>query len=102
MPGTCSLTYTESQAITYQGMSQCKDEGSLISIQLGDVSPQEARWWAAILALGQGWQADMVYEQQTFLAPCSIYLQPSSGFVLLHTTDSVSSLYPAATFSDAT
>ncbi|KAG5798302.1 hypothetical protein H9Q69_002699 [Fusarium xylarioides] len=102
MPGTCSLTYTECQATTHQDTTQYQDEGNLVSVQLGDVSPQEARWWAAILAPGQGWQANVAYEQQTSLAPWSIRLQQSFGFLLLHTTDSVSSIYSAATFSDAT
>ncbi|KAG5664369.1 hypothetical protein KAF25_008103 [Fusarium avenaceum] len=101
MPGTCSLIYTESRATIYQDMTQCEDEKSLVSIQLGDVSPQEARWWAAVLAPGQGWQADVAYEQQTFLAPWSIRLQQDFGFALLHMTDSVSSLHSAATFSEA-
>ncbi|KIL89519.1 hypothetical protein FAVG1_07099 [Fusarium avenaceum] len=101
MPGTCSLAYTESGAAIYQDMTQCENERNLISIQLGDTSPQEARWWAAVLAPGQGWQADMAYEQETFLAPWSIHLQQDFGFALLHMTDSVSSLHSAATFSDA-
>lgn len=102
MPGTCSLAYTESQATTCHSMNRCKDEGSHISIELGDVSPQEARWWAAILAPGQGWQADMTFEEQTSLSPWSIRLQQSPRFRLLHTTNFVSSLYSAAKFSDAT
>ncbi|RKL09685.1 hypothetical protein BFJ70_g16640 [Fusarium oxysporum] len=101
MPGACSLAYTESQATTHQGITQCKDEENLFSIQIGDISLEEARWWAAILAPGQGWRADITYEQQTFLAPWSIHLQQSPCFVLLHGTDSASSPYPAATFSDA-
>ncbi|KAF4425108.1 immunoglobulin variable region used by the itc63b heavy chain [Fusarium austroafricanum] len=107
MPGTCSLTYTESQATTHQDTTeqdttQHQEEGNLISVQLGDISPHEARWWAAILAPGQGWQAELAYEQQTSLAPWSICLQQSFGFLLLHTTDFLSSIYPTATFSDAT
>ncbi|KAL2889491.1 hypothetical protein HOO65_020033 [Ceratocystis lukuohia] len=102
MPGTCSLTYTESQAIAHQDTTHYQDKGNLVGVQLGDVSPQEARWWAAILPPDQGWQASMAYEQQTFLAPWSIRLQQRFGFLLLHTADSVSSIHSAATFSDAT
>ncbi|KAH6956548.1 hypothetical protein DER45DRAFT_585241 [Fusarium avenaceum] len=100
MPGTCSLAYTESRAAIYHDMTQCEEERHLISIQLGDVSPQETRWWAAVLAPGQGWQANMAYEQQIFLAPWSIRLQQDFRVALLHMTDPVP-LHSAATFSDA-
>ncbi|KPM34888.1 hypothetical protein AK830_g11684 [Neonectria ditissima] len=101
MPGTCSLAYTESQATHHKDLTERQDEHSFISIHTGNVSPEEARWWAAILAPGQGWQANMMLEQDTSLSPWSIHLQPSPPFVLLHTTNSLPSSHPAASFSDA-
>ncbi|KAF2014174.1 hypothetical protein BU24DRAFT_441792 [Aaosphaeria arxii CBS 175.79] len=79
IPGNCSLTYTESQATTHQDTTQRQDEGNLVSVELGDVNPQEARRWAA-----------------------SIQLQKSFGFLLLHPLKSMSSICSAATFSGAT
>ncbi|UZP45269.1 hypothetical protein NXS19_013081 [Fusarium pseudograminearum] len=101
MPGTCSLTYTDRQAISQQDTTECQGNENLISVQLGHVSPQEARWWAAILAPGQGWQANLDYEQQTFLAPWSIDVQKDFEFLLLHSTDPATTPYSAATFLDA-
>ncbi|KAF0641691.1 hypothetical protein FPSE5266_09874 [Fusarium pseudograminearum] len=101
MPGTCSLTYTDRQAISQQDTTGCQGNENLISVQLGHVSPQEARWWAAILAPGQGWQANLEYEQQAFVSPWSIHVQQNFEFLLLHNTDLATSPYPAATFSDA-
>jgi len=38
MPGPCTLAYTENQATCHDGMTRCKDEQSLISIHIGNVS----------------------------------------------------------------
>ncbi|KAI6755765.1 unnamed protein product [Fusarium graminearum] len=101
MPGTCSLAYTDSQAIPQQNATLSQGNKNFISVQLGHVSPEEARWWAAILAPGQGWQANLEYEQQTFLAPWSIDVQKDFEFLLLHSTDPATNRHSVATFSDA-
>ncbi|KAL6410070.1 hypothetical protein AUP68_06480 [Ilyonectria robusta] len=101
MPESCTPAYTKNQATYHDGMTRCKDKQSLISIHIGNASPEEARWWAAVLAPGQGWEARMKLEQSTSLSPWSIHLQPNPGFVLLHTTDDLPSSYPAVSFSDA-
>lgn len=101
MPGTCSLAYTESQAASCQGMAPFTGDEGPISIDLGELDPEEARWWAAILAQRQGWQAEMTYEKQTYISPWSIHLQQNPRFVLLRRMDNISSPHPAATFSDA-
>jgi hypothetical protein len=101
MPGPCTRAYTENQATCHDGMTRCKDEQSLISIHIGNVSPEEARWWAAVLAPGQSWEAGWNLDQNTSLSPWSIHLEPSLGFILLYTTDGLSSSHPAASFSDA-
>ncbi|KAH7248189.1 hypothetical protein B0J15DRAFT_562299 [Fusarium solani] len=101
MPGSCTLAYTENQATYHDDMARCKDEQSPISIHIGNASSEEARWWAAVLAPGQGWQAHMKLEQNTSISPWSIHFQPSPVFVLLHTTDDLPSSHPAASFLDA-
>ncbi|PTD09458.1 hypothetical protein HYE67_006458 [Fusarium culmorum] len=88
MSGTCSLAYTDSQAISQQDTTECQGNENLISVQLGHVSPQEARWWAAILAPGQGWQTNLEYGQETFVSPWSINVQQNFDFLLLHNTES--------------
>ncbi|KAL5603427.1 hypothetical protein FOVSG1_006177 [Fusarium oxysporum f. sp. vasinfectum] len=101
MPGTCSLAYTESQAPLHNDLTRRREEQGFISVHIGNVSPEEARWWAAILAPGQGWQANMTLEQHTSLSPWSIQLQPSPPLVLLHTTNGLPLSHLAASFSDA-
>lgn len=44
MPGTCSLAYTDSQAISQQNATVSQGNENFISVQLGHVSPEEARW----------------------------------------------------------
>ncbi|QPC73126.1 hypothetical protein HYE68_003878 [Fusarium pseudograminearum] len=101
MPGGCSLTYTDRQAISQQDTTECQGNENFINVQLGHVSPQEARWWAAILAPGQGWQAKLEYEQQTFVSPWSINVQQNFNFLLLHNSDPTATPHAVAPFSDA-
>ncbi|KAF5025164.1 hypothetical protein F66182_2740 [Fusarium sp. NRRL 66182] len=101
MPGSCTLAYTRHQAAYHDGAARCKDRQSLINIDIGNASSEEARWWAAVLAPGQGWQAHMKLEQNAFLSPWSIHLQSSTGFVLIHALDDVPASRPAASFLDA-
>ncbi|CAF3524379.1 unnamed protein product [Fusarium graminearum] len=84
MPGTCSLAYTDSQAISQQNATVSQGNENFISVQLG-----------------HGWQANLEYEQQTFLAPWSIDVQKDFEFLLLHSTDPATNRHSAATFSDA-
>lgn len=102
MPGSCTLAYTEDRAPYHDGMSKRKDKQNPMSVHIGNATPEEVRWWAAVLAPGQGWQARMTLEQNTFLSPWSVHLQQTSlGFVLLHTPDDFPLSHPAASFSDA-
>ncbi|KAI1811985.1 hypothetical protein GGS20DRAFT_587991 [Poronia punctata] len=62
-PDHFSLRYTDSQA-KHGGDGDDGDDGSehapnkhATYFNPGDVAPQEARWWAAVLAPGRGWQA---------------------------------------------
>ncbi|KAK1766927.1 hypothetical protein QBC33DRAFT_493032 [Phialemonium atrogriseum] len=76
-----------------------------MSVDIGDGSPEEARWWAAILAPGQGWQATMALEHDTFWSPWSICLQSNLRFFLSQKVTSTIPPSPppsAPSFSDAT
>ncbi|KAK3317221.1 hypothetical protein B0T19DRAFT_488527 [Cercophora scortea] len=47
-----------------------------VHVALQDSRAEEMRWWAAILAPGQGWQARMTCEQDTaFLSPWSVIVK---------------------------
>ncbi|KAI0470086.1 hypothetical protein GGR56DRAFT_660999 [Xylariaceae sp. FL0804] len=102
MPVSCTPAYTEDQAAYSNSMSKRENKQSVISIHIGNATPEEARWWAAVLAPCRGWQAQMTLEQDISLSPWSIRLQQSSsGFFLLHAHDVLPSNHPAASFSDA-
>jgi hypothetical protein len=53
-----------------------------LPVDMKDAGLDEARWWTAVLAPCQGWQATMLIGQDTFVAPWSILLQSAYRFVL--------------------
>ncbi|KAK4125988.1 hypothetical protein N657DRAFT_662338 [Parathielavia appendiculata] len=54
-----------------------------VTVDIGDASAKEARWWAAILAPGRGWQAGMTLgEDSTFWSPWSFRLQAGPRFTI--------------------
>jgi hypothetical protein len=99
MPGPCSLRYTDCQA-TYQDATTSHHQKA-INIDIGNVNSEETRWWAAILASGQGWQATMALEQDSFPSPWSIRLQSVSQFVLQRGMSVSPSPHVTTSFSDA-
>ncbi|EFR00943.1 hypothetical protein MGYG_03944 [Nannizzia gypsea CBS 118893] len=78
MPGA-ELTYTEKQA--EYGNSR-GDERIEVMVDVGDVSDDAARWWAAVLSPGEGWQAGLTREQEKFLSPWSTALETRATFAL--------------------
>jgi hypothetical protein len=95
------LRYTESQATYYEATTYDQNDQNAINIDIGYADPEEARWWAAVLAPDQGWQAAMALEENTFSSPWSIRLQPSPQVFLLRAMDT--SLLPQSipSFADA-
>ncbi|AEO57297.1 hypothetical protein MYCTH_2303275 [Thermothelomyces thermophilus ATCC 42464] len=85
MPGGTSLVYTSCKADDYaQDVPVTVPPDNLsVAVDIRDAGPDEARWWAAVLAPDQGWQATMLLDQDTFFAPWSVRLQPGCRFVLL-------------------
>lgn len=83
--GVCtSLVYTSSKADDYTPDSQSTPLQNHLSlpVDMKDAGPEEARWWAAVLAPCQGWQATMLMGEDNFVAPWSILLQPGYRFML--------------------
>ncbi len=106
MPGPCSLSYTSAQTAGYDEDATISQEAdkNAIGVDMGDASSEEARWWAAVLAPGQGWQATIAVGQETFLSPWSICLRSSPRFFLSRSTTSPlapSPPRPAPSFSEA-
>lgn len=86
MPTTCSLKY--SQAHTAED-NTTNDKGSLLEdqelvyVDIEHAEQDEARWWAAVLSSGQGWQATMRLKDAAFISPWSVRLQSTLRLVLL-------------------
>lgn len=58
---------------------------SAVHVDLGDISDDAARWWAAILASETGWEASVVHSGQTYLSPWSIRIKTREKFILWRT-----------------
>ncbi|KAI4138338.1 MAG: hypothetical protein LQ341_004716 [Variospora aurantia] len=77
--GGAEIAYTQSIATGYKRKAGDKIAG--ITVDIGDVDKDAARWWAAILAPGQGWKAiisrndDVVY-----LSPWSVCVEDEQRF----------------------
>jgi Heterokaryon incompatibility protein (HET) len=53
-----------------------------IEIDLGGIDEDAARWWAAVLATGQGWEASIVRSQKRYLSPWSVSIISKQAFAL--------------------
>ncbi|GAB1313560.1 hypothetical protein MFIFM68171_03770 [Madurella fahalii] len=85
MPGNCSFGYMSSQAPCYNRMETATSppaHGLGMNVDIGNASPEEVRWWAAVLAPGQGWQATLTLERDTFWSPWSIRLETGPQFTV--------------------
>lgn len=80
MPGA-ELNYTEKHA-KYDNNE--RDERTEVMVDVGDVDDNAARWWAAILASGEGWQAGLTLEQTRFRSPWSTALEPDTKFTICY------------------
>ncbi|KAI0388309.1 hypothetical protein F5Y17DRAFT_453338 [Xylariaceae sp. FL0594] len=80
LPERCSLSYTDSQAKHKDDLPEQPPVRSTSYIDIGAASPEETRWWAAVLAPRRGWQSTIRDGQLT--SPWSISLQAGHSFVL--------------------
>ena len=72
MPEGASLAYTGTTAdhdTAPEAQTDLPPDHVDLAVDMEDAGPDEARWWAAVLSPGQGWQATMVSGQDTFFAP---------------------------------
>ncbi|KAF1358850.1 hypothetical protein EJ07DRAFT_166328 [Lizonia empirigonia] len=98
MPAGCSLIYTDNLARHYNATTNLRGSQHSLVLDIGPVKRNEARWWAAILAQGQGWQATT---RPSFVSPWSIRVESSSEFLLSLETDASPLQGSASTFSEA-
>ncbi|KAF2758958.1 hypothetical protein EJ05DRAFT_475201 [Pseudovirgaria hyperparasitica] len=95
MPESCSIRYTECRAIMCD-TSEPGIDPNTISVDIGPASSEERRWWTAVLAPDQGWQATMKLEQETFLSPWSVRLQSDLHFSIQQKPSSPRCLSPSS------
>lgn len=83
MSGETSLVYTSSMAdaIGREDTPKATFENPIPTLDIQGSCPAEARWWAAILAEGQGWKATLSLNGDTLFAPWSIIHQPRNPFL---------------------
>ncbi|OAR03087.1 hypothetical protein LLEC1_07144 [Akanthomyces lecanii] len=103
MPESCSISYTESCAFHGHDMTtKSRNSGDTIEIDIGEASPEESRWWAGILAQGQGWQAAMRSgHHRTLLSPWETRLHSTQSFSISAAIQPSASQCPAPSFSQA-
>jgi len=53
-----------------------------ITIDIGDVRNDAARWWTAILAHGEGWSATITWDGTSYRSPWSYHLKATQNFRL--------------------
>lgn len=74
------------------------NEASLhdIDIDIGNVQDDAARWWAAVLAHGEGWSTSITWKGTTYQSPWSYHLQTTRNFRLRRNPSTV----PTPSLSD--
>jgi len=79
------IEYTANQApwtaITVS--NEGTDNGRPMMVELGELVGEAARWWAAVLAPGEGWKAVMPHEGWRLLSPWSVVKESNKTNVSL-------------------
>jgi hypothetical protein len=97
MSASCSLSYTDHLA-RHDATTKHRNVLKSLVVDIGCAGPEEVRWWAAILAQGQGWRATM---QSSFCSPWSICLLSKLEFILSTQVSALPMMGSASSFSDA-
>jgi hypothetical protein len=82
----CTLIYMGAKAprLDQRRPGNPKISPPSVVVDIGEASPEEARWWAAVLAPGRGWQAAMELGRMSFWTPWAIRVQSGPLFVIPH------------------
>ncbi|RSL69548.1 hypothetical protein CEP53_002174 [Fusarium sp. AF-6] len=86
--GAAPLEYTASQA-KWEGTRHLPKDEAPVIIQLGSINHEAARWWAAVLAPGQGWKASIPHKQYRFLSPWTVSLDSTRPILLSSSSEAV-------------
>lgn len=74
IPRASPMEYTTRQApwIAYLVFSTATDNGKSMVVELGKLTGEATRWWAAVLAPGEGWRTAIPYERWRPFSPWSV------------------------------
>jgi hypothetical protein len=72
------IEYTASQAHWTLRQGSGHATGNEMVIELGNLTGEAARWWAAVLAPGEGWKAAIPHERWQLLSPWSVVRESSN------------------------
>ncbi|KAG6227592.1 hypothetical protein E4U26_001598 [Claviceps purpurea] len=81
MPGAQAIEYTNNSATLSDGGGGFKKTDSRV-IDLGVITDEALRWWAAVLAPGEGWAARIHHNGQDLRSPWSVSLQTAKNLIL--------------------
>ncbi|RTE68301.1 hypothetical protein BHE90_017322 [Fusarium euwallaceae] len=111
IPGGSAIQYTDRRARWLKGdgvsLSVENDENAapneLIVIDLGDATNDAARWWAAVLAPGEGWNSCIPHNGRQLKSPWSVKFESDCRLVLTRHANSALPVSPnGIPFSTAT
>ncbi|EFY90715.1 hypothetical protein MAC_03295 [Metarhizium acridum CQMa 102] len=81
IPGASTMAYTESVA-TPDSRENAPNGDSDLIVDLGDITYEAARWWAAILAPEEGWGACNFHNGRVLKSPWSVKLDSCKTLAL--------------------
>ncbi|KAG6043860.1 hypothetical protein E4U39_004053 [Claviceps sp. Clav50 group G5] len=85
IPGARAMEYTNNSATLSDGGGGFKKTDSRV-IDLGVITDEALRWWAAVLAPGEGWAARIHHNGQDLRSPWSVSLQTAKNLILTFQT----------------
>ncbi|KAI1304707.1 hypothetical protein F5Y03DRAFT_406720 [Xylaria venustula] len=104
IPRASALEYLEILAPCESELTQEEKDSNpaLAVVDIGNASHEAYRWWAAIIAPGQGWKGGIPHECYSLQPPWSVKLESNIRFSLSRTRISETLISsPAASFTDA-
>ncbi|KAI5866408.1 hypothetical protein GGS23DRAFT_602766 [Durotheca rogersii] len=96
IPRASRMEYTTSQApwAVYAVSDEAADNSKPMVVELGKLTGEAARWWAAVLAPGEGWKVAIPHERWRLLSPWSVTKEFGSINILLTSSSSHMSSHP--------
>jgi hypothetical protein len=81
IPRASPIEYTTSQApwIAHRVSGEAAENGRPMVVELGNLTGEAARWWAAVLAPGEGWRQPYLMSDGDFFRPRVLQRNPATS-----------------------